>query len=106
MSWHTIVGSSGAHGAEKCLLIPLQGGANLAVPLRPDKGGGGQVPGRGAGLESGGAQEHGLVELRRAALPYAAPQPEADQVSSLVVFIPTVEYKCFGKVLSNWNGFF
>lgn len=57
-----------------------QTGANLSVPVRPDQGGDRQVPERAAGVEPGGAQEHGRVELHRAALPHAARQPEADQV--------------------------
>lgn len=64
----------------KTASLPSQIGANLSVPLWPDQGGGRQVPERPAGVEPGGAQEPGLVELRRATLPHAAAQPEADQV--------------------------
>lgn len=59
----------------------LQSGADLAIPLRPDQGGDRQVPERAAGVEPGGAQEHGLVELHRAARAHAAAQPTVHQVS-------------------------
>lgn len=62
--------------------FPTQVGADLSVPVRPDQGGSGQVQQRAAGLESGGAQEHGLVELHRASFPHAAAGPEAYQVNT------------------------
>lgn len=62
--------------------FPTQAGADLSVPVRPDQGGSGQVQQRAAGLESGGAQEHGLVELHRASFPHAAAGPEAYQVNT------------------------
>jgi hypothetical protein len=57
-----------------------QAGADLPVPVRPDQGGSGQVQQRAAGVVAGGAQEHGLVELRRAPVPHAAAEPTPDQV--------------------------
>lgn len=62
----------------------MQSGTNLAVPVRPDQGGGGEVPQRAARVEPGGAQEPGLVELHRAQVPHPAAEPETNQVS----FIP------------------
>lgn len=69
------------------VVIHLQIGTNLSVPVRPDQGGGSQVPERAAGVEPGGAQEPGLVELHRAALPHSAAEPEEHLVSSITVHL-------------------
>lgn len=71
-----------------------QTGADLSVPVRPDQAGGRQVPERAAGVEPGGAQEHGLLELRRAALPHAAAEPEADQVSRVTFAAQHLLFTC------------
>lgn len=56
---------------------------DLPVPVRLAESGDREVRQRGAGLVSGGAQEHGLLRLRPAASPDSGGQQEARLVSSV-----------------------